>query len=67
MKSVVDELIMEVAGEVDKRQEVADAFAFDLLVAAVAFSQGKYDFGVSSMNVKTGGHLCHRRLAITFA
>lgn len=30
--------------EVEHLQDAADGFSFDLLVEAVAFSQGKYDF-----------------------
>lgn len=41
MKSVVDELIAEVAAEEQALQGSADAFAFALLVEAVASSQGK--------------------------
>ena len=43
LSEVVDEMISEAWAEVDGEQARAEAFAFDLLVAAVAFSQGKYD------------------------
>lgn len=45
LSEVVDELIQEAWAEVGGQQSQADAFAFDLLVASVAFSQGKYDVG----------------------
>ncbi|KAI8464835.1 MAG: hypothetical protein J3K34DRAFT_525878 [Monoraphidium minutum] len=43
LSEVVDEMIAEAWSEADGQQGRADAFAFDLLVAAVAFSQGKND------------------------
>jgi hypothetical protein len=54
LAEVVDELIREAWAEADSTQGRADVFAFDLLVAAVAFSQGKYDV-VSQV----GGRLGH--------
>lgn len=45
LKEVVDELLAEVASEAAAVAAAADAFSFDMLVAAVAFSQGKYDLG----------------------
>jgi len=42
---VADEMIREVWAEIDNRQGQADGFAFELLVAAVAFSQGKFEVG----------------------
>ncbi|WIA28042.1 hypothetical protein OEZ86_010628 [Tetradesmus obliquus] len=44
-KEVVEELLAEVAAEAAQAAAAADAFAFDMLVAAVAFSQGKFDLG----------------------
>ncbi|GAX78878.1 hypothetical protein CEUSTIGMA_g6317.t1 [Chlamydomonas eustigma] len=44
LKDVVDELIAEVSQETSGLQKAADEFAFDLLVEAVASSQGKFDF-----------------------
>jgi hypothetical protein len=38
---VVDELLAEVAQEAAEGAAAADAFAVDMLVAAVAFSAGK--------------------------
>lgn len=40
-KEVVDELLLEVAGEVVTSAAAAEAFSADMLVAAVAFSTGK--------------------------
>jgi hypothetical protein len=47
-KEVVEELLAEVAAEAAAAAEAADAFSFDMLVAAVAFSQGKYDLGFNA-------------------
>ncbi|GLC73006.1 hypothetical protein PLESTF_001319000 [Pleodorina starrii] len=49
---VVDELIAEAFDEIRHLKEVADTFAFDLLVEAVAFSQRKYSFGAGRDNVR---------------
>ncbi len=43
LSEVVDEMISEVWSEVAGRQAQGDAFAVNLLVAAVAFSQGKLE------------------------
>jgi hypothetical protein len=45
LSEAVDELIAEAWLEVDGREARAQSFALDLLVASVAFSQGKYDPG----------------------
>jgi hypothetical protein len=47
-KEVVEELLAEVAAEAAQAAAAADAFSFDMLVAAVAFSQGKYDLGFNA-------------------
>ncbi|KAG1658961.1 hypothetical protein FOA52_004377 [Chlamydomonas sp. UWO 241] len=44
MKDVVDELIAEVSAETSGLEKASSQFAFNLLVEAVAFSHGKYDF-----------------------
>eukprot|EP00775_Hariotina_reticulata_P006861 gene6859-7077_t len=48
-KDVVDDLLAEVATEVAAGAAAAESFALDMLVSAVAFSQGKFDLGVSGM------------------
>eukprot|EP00879_Flechtneria_rotunda_P032122 GHRR01035279.1.p1 GENE.GHRR01035279.1~~GHRR01035279.1.p1 ORF type:complete len:291 (+),score=93.29 GHRR01035279.1:103-975(+) len=48
-KDVVDDLLLEIAVETAAQAAAADAFSFDMLVAAVAFSQGKYDLGLSTI------------------
>ncbi|WIA07976.1 hypothetical protein OEZ85_007449 [Tetradesmus obliquus] len=50
-KEVVEELLAEVAAEA-AQAAAADAFAFDMLVSAVAFSQGKYDLGFKADDVQ---------------
>ncbi|KAG2500495.1 hypothetical protein HYH03_001274 [Edaphochlamys debaryana] len=50
---VVDELIAEAFDEMHHLVKVADSFAFDLLVEAVAFSQRKYQFGPGADNVRS--------------
>jgi hypothetical protein len=55
LSEVVDELVLEVASEVDGQEGRGDAFAFDLLVAAVAFSQGEYE---------VGSQVCGRRMML---
>jgi hypothetical protein len=47
-KEVVEELLAEVAAEAAQAAAAAGAFSFDMLVAAVAFSQGKYDLGFNA-------------------
>jgi hypothetical protein len=41
LKEVVDELLAEVAAEVQVSASAADVFSMDMLVAAVAYSTGK--------------------------
>lgn len=43
LAEVVDELVAECCAEAVDRAAAADAFACDVLVSAIAFSQGKYD------------------------
>ena len=45
LSEVMGDMLQEAWAEVDAAQAKADVFAFDLLVAAVAFSSGKYDIG----------------------
>lgn len=45
---MVEELLQEIAAEAAAAAAAADSFSFDMLVAAVAFSQGKYDLGFSA-------------------
>ncbi|KXZ48331.1 hypothetical protein GPECTOR_28g737 [Gonium pectorale] len=49
---VVDATIAEALEEMRYLAQVADAFSFDLLVEAVAFSAGKYFFGPGEDNVR---------------
>ncbi|GIL53806.1 hypothetical protein Vafri_9442, partial [Volvox africanus] len=49
---VVDELIAEAYDEIRHLKKVADSFAFDMLVEAVAFSQRKYVFGSGEDGVR---------------
>ncbi|KAF6259108.1 hypothetical protein COO60DRAFT_1700968 [Scenedesmus sp. NREL 46B-D3] len=53
-KEVVEELLAEVAVEAAQAAAAADVFSFDMLVAAVAFSQGKYDLGFNAGVTKQG-------------
>ncbi|GIL86352.1 hypothetical protein Vretifemale_14656, partial [Volvox reticuliferus] len=49
---LVDELIAEAYDEICHLKKVADSFAFDMLVEAVAFSQRKYVFGSGEDGVR---------------
>jgi hypothetical protein len=54
-KDVVDELLAEVAAEAAAGAAAAESFALDMLVSAVAFSQGKFGLGVFGMQQPGSG------------
>jgi hypothetical protein len=52
-REVVEELLSEVAAEALTSAAAADVFGMDMLVAAVAFSTGKYVLGLREVDLSS--------------